>query len=736
MMQLRFKLFATLLLAGAMLAPPLVQAQPSSKKDTAKPAKLGVPPKKEATAPVQPPVPALPPSASPMLSQEEKEHIARYDVAIAAIRDLQISETNATRIRDAVKAIGAADLARGKVLRDQLSDEVSRKLVDWYLYRGGYGTAAEIRTFMTANQAWPDRALLQKRAEEALFNSATSVNEVKAFFADVPPATGVGLAALAGALAGEGDTQSAKALAAKAWVEYDIPSVQEAAFLKKVGNLLTEAEHKRRLDRLLLTEARWAGERKERAVVIRRTIALLSAPEKKKAEVRLAVFLQAKNSGQLMAKLPAEAVASEWGLAVQKAQLLRRQNKDEAAWKILLAAPEPTLQVRPDGWWEERRANAYAALRAGKAKTAYELVRDPGQLSINSHNAALFMAGWLALRHLKDPRLALGHFQAFVKSADGPLSRARAFYWLGRTHEALDEQANARASYTKAAEYIDTFHGQLARLKLDPNAKGLRIAPPAVPKAAEIAKFSGLDTVRAAMIAHKAGLDRALVRLFLGQLRFQLETEAELAMLAHLADALDDTQMAVRIGKTGIARGMNLIYYAYPIHKLPTYTPLRQPAETALILGIARQESEFGTASISGAGARGILQVMPGTARHICRSYKLKCDVARLLKDTAYNTMMGSAYIADRMEEFTGSYVLSLAGYNAGPGRAREWIREFGDPRQGHIDPIDWIHRIPIAETREYVQKVLSNVQIYRARLGEAANAVRLNADLRRTSSP
>ena len=146
-------------------------------------------------------------------------------------------------------------------------------------------------------------------------------------------------------------------------------------------------------------------------------------------------------------------------------------------------------------------------------------------------------------------------------------------------------------------------------------------------------------------------------------------------MLAHLAEALGDTQSAVRIGKTAIGRGMNLMYYAYPVHRLPAYTPLRRPPETAFILGIARQESEFNISTLSGAGARGILQVMPITARHICRDYKLKCDIPRLMKDAAYNTMMGSAYIADRMDEFTGSYVLTLAGYNAGPGRAREWIK-------------------------------------------------------------
>jgi soluble lytic murein transglycosylase len=171
------------------------------------------------------------------------------------------------------------------------------------------------------------------------------------------------------------------------------------------------------------------------------------------------------------------------------------------------------------------------------------------------------------------------------------------------------------------------------------------------------------------------------------------------------------------------------------VHSLPQYTPLRKPPEPAVILGIARQESEFNSLTLSGAGARGILQVMPVTAKHVCRDYKIKCDIPRLMKDPVYNTMMGSAYISDRMDEFTGSYVLTLAGYNAGPGRAREWIKEFGDPRDAKVDPIDWIHRIPFEETREYVQKVLSNIQIYRARLGDEANAVRLNADLRRISS-
>jgi soluble lytic murein transglycosylase len=746
--QAPLKLIVTCCFAGALVAVPQAFAQPASakkkpaatKRATAKPAKASVSQPKEDEAPakvggpIAPPPAALPKSPVPQPHPEEAQHTARYDAAIAAARNHPLSAEDGARIRDAVNAIAGGNPTRGKALRDQVGDPAGRKLIDWYLYRGGYGTAAEVRAFLAANPAWPDRALLTQRAEAALFQSDASPRDVKAFFADTAPATGVGLAALAAALAAEKDEAAAKALAAKAWIEFDIPAAHEADVVERIGNLLTEADHKRRLDRLLLSDSRWASERQERAATIRRTIARLSAPEKKKAEARLAVFLRARNAGQLMAKLAPEALASEWGLAVQKAQALRRQDKDEAAWKILLSEPAPTLLVKPDGWWEERRANAYAALRAGELKTAYELVRAPGQLHVNSHNDAAFMAGWLALRHLHDPKTALPHFQSLAESADGPLSRARGHYWLGRTYEALGDQTKAKESYRTAALQVDTFHGQLARLKLDPKASALNIEQPAAPTIAEITRFNGLDAVQAVVIAHKAGLDRHLVRTLLIQLRLHLTTEAELAMLAHLAEALGDTQTAVRIGKYGIGRGFNLIYYAYPVHRLPAYTPLRRPPETALILGIARQESEFNTATMSGAGARGILQVMPVTARHICRDYKIKCDISRLMKDAAYNTMLGSAYISDRMDEFRGSYILAIAGYNAGPGRAREWIREFGDPRDPKVDPIDWIHRIPIEETRNYVQRVLSNIQVYRARLGEAATAVRLNADLRRVA--
>jgi peptidoglycan lytic transglycosylase len=674
---------------------------------------------------------AVLPKPSPLA--EEAQHVALFDSAITPVRDIAISPDDAKRLREAIAAAAGGRLTEARSLRDGLSEPAGRKLVDWFTFRGGYGTASEIRAFLDANPAWPDRGLLTQRAEEQLFLSNASSRDVRVFFASAEPRTAIGHAALAAALMTDKETDKAKVLARKAWTEMDLPSAAEQAFLARVGGLLDESDHKRRLDRLLLNDVR-AADRADRAAVIKRTIALLPEAERKTAEARLAVFMRAKNSQQLIAKLPKHSHV-DWGLAVQKAQALSRQKKEEEAWKILLAEPEgPGKIARPDGWWEERRANAYAALRLGKPKTAYDLANNPGPLGVNAAKDAAFLAGWIALRHLKDTKLALPHFEALASIADGPLSHARAQYWLGRTQEALGDKTKAQEHYRAASAYFDTFHGQLARLKVDPGARVLLIKPPAAPTEEEKASFNGSDAVKATVLARKAGLDISLARAFLVHMRSHFRSEAEVAMAAHLAEALGDTQMAVRIGKAGIARGLNLFYYAYPIHSLPAYTPLRTPAEPAVIFGIARQESEFNSVTFSHAGARGILQVMPVTAKHVCRDYKIKCDIPRLMKDPAYNTMLGSAYITDRMDEFTGSYVLTLAGYNAGPGRAREWIKEFGDPRDGKVDPIDWIHRIPFEETREYVQKVLSNIQIYRARLGER-DAVRLTSDLKRISA-
>lgn len=673
------------------------------------------------------------PAPSPGAYEVEKAHIARYDAAIAQARDQSISAADAERLKKAFQKISALDAAGAKAERDAIEEPIARKMVDWFRLRGGQAEAREYREFMAQNPAWPNRELLVQRYEEALFTEGGTARAIKELFAKEPPRTAAGFAALASAHLADGDEAGAARHARTAWREHSLTSTLETGFLERFGKLLTVADHKWRLDRMLLDDPRWTADRNDRAVMARRMLPLLPEAERKKAEARIAVFLRANNGPALLNALPAEP-KPDWSLVFQRVQVLRRQDKITEAAKQLLTVPlDANSLVAPDGWWLERRTLAYALLRIGDQKLAYEVAKAAGPLTINPLKDQLFTAGWIALSFLKDAKTADVHFAELRKAADGPLSRAKAAYWHGRSLEALGRKKESEAAYREAAAVSDTFHGQLARVRLGGDMARLHVTPPAAPTPDQIARFNRLDAARAAVIARKAKLDSGIHRAFLGGLQRFHQTEAELGMVAHLAEALGDTQMAVRIAKAGVARGYNLLMFSYPLHAFPAFTALRVPIpEMPLLLGIARQESEFNGMTMSGAGARGILQVMPITARHVCRDYKIKCDIPRLMTDNSYNTMMAAAYIGDRMREFGGSYVLGTAGYNAGPGRARQWIREFGDPRDPKVDPIDWIHRIPFEETREYVQKVISNVQVYRARLGNGPVRLAIAEDLMR----
>jgi soluble lytic murein transglycosylase len=657
-------------------------------------------------------------------SKAEAEHVARFDALLKPLSSYAISAEDATLLRDAIAAVGAANRAKAVDLGERIQDPTGRKLFDWYRLKSGYGVADEYRAFLEQNPQWPERALLNQRLEEALFTQGGAASVIKGHFKGRAPTTGTGKAALASALLAEGNQDEARKLASDAWRVDSIPATLETGFIERFGELLTAADHQRRLDRLIVAELRWSAERKARAAYAQRTIALLPADQQGKANQRLAIFMGGKT--------PVEASVEnkDWGSVYHRAQALRKSGQSSEASKLLLAAPTDDTLPNPDSWWDERRANAYIQLKAGNKKLAYDLVREVGPLSVNPLKEQQFMAGWVALRLLKQPDMALKHFDLFLKAADGPLGRAKANYWQGRAAEAKSDSGNATKFYKAAAEDGDTFHGLLARQKLTPGVQAIKVLPPQVPSDEVVQKFINLDAAKAVVVGRKAGLDREIMRSLLVQLRNVFDTEGGAALTAHLADAIGDTQMAVRTGKVATGARQNMLYYSYPVHPFPAYSALRKPPETAFLLGIARQETEFNNMIVSGAGAKGLLQVMDVTAKHVCSDYKIKCELGRLLTDRPYNTMLASAYIGDRMDDFRGSYILSLVSYNAGPGRAREWIAANGDPRDPTIDPIDWIERIPIQETREYVAKVLANIQVYRARLGEEDTALRLEEDL------
>ncbi len=674
-------------------------------------------------------------SKTPVASSTEAAHRARMDQTITPVRKHPLSKADADNLRAAIKALRKKNTATAITKRGAISDPVARKIVDWYRLRTGQAGINEYRPFLSQNPHWPNAWLLTRKLERKLFDENDPALTRK-LLQGRDPETAAGLAAVALSHLAAGDTTKAKQLAAHTWRHSDIPQDLEKPFLKRLGHLLTGADHKWRLDTLMIANIRWTKSRNARAAIIRRQIPRLSKAEQHKARARLAVFARKKNASALMSKLKASG-KTDWGVVFQRIEWLRRKGKSTAASKLMLSATTNAQStVKPDAWWAERRRLAYEALDDENPSLAYKLVEDAGPLSVNPLKSQQFVAGWIALRYLGKTKAAIKHFKTMVEAADGPLSRSKSAYWLARALEEAGDTATANTYYQQSATQFDTFHGLLSRKKIAPKSTALKLSPPTLPTREQARAFNTNDTAIATVIAHKAKLGRSITRQFLARLAITMQSEAEVAMTAHLSQSLGDTQQALRIGKRAIARGFNLTFYAYPLHTFPNYKPLRTPPETAFLLGIARQESEFNSQTLSGAGARGILQVMPITARHVCRDYKIKCNIKRLMTDESYNTMIASAYTADRMREFGGSYVLGLSGYNAGPGRVRQWIKRFGDPRDGHIDPVDWIERMPFKETRNYAAKVLSNIQIYRARLGHAETALRIDKDLMRAQKP
>ncbi|MEL6373478.1 MAG: transglycosylase SLT domain-containing protein [Pseudomonadota bacterium] len=724
----------------AALPPP--KRGPSAQQVQALPSASSA---KLSTAPVPADLVKLPPPSA------ESRHVARLDKAIAPVRDLTLAPAQAKALKAALNAVRRSRLREARQHTATLRDPHAKLLVRWYRLRLGFGRPADYRSFLDEHKDWPQRAVLTRRAEEQLFIQGGRAATIKAFFKGERPQTAAGYAALASAYLATGDEATAAKLARHAWRRLRIASTLETGFLQRFGGLLRPIDHRARIDRFLLNNSRFRSIRRARAAKAKRVITLLPArSERRKIDARIAVYLRQRKAATLMKAVmnpPRPPVNTDGGpdtefegpdplpydggLMFQHAQMLANQRRYDALEKALLKAPTTQADlIDPDAWWGLRRDAAKRALRQKRVKTAYALVRAPGPLTGSAAIKAGFLSGWLSLRYLAQPKPALNHFKAMLAAADGPRSRSTALYWMARASATAGDRTGERKHLQAAAQTFQTFYGQLARQRLKPRDHAFTIKPPRAPTSREQADFNSHAVVRAAALAYKAGMGRRFTRRLLRGLEDAFTDEARLVMLAHLAESFGDTQTSLRVAKTGVGRGHNLLYYAYPVHPLPYYEPVRTPPETALLLAIARQESEFNLGARSRVGARGILQIMPGTARQLCRRYRTRCATQLLSTDPAHAAKLAAAYVGDQLTSMKGAYILSLTSYNAGPGRTRQWLRRLGDVRRRGVDTIDWIERIPFDETRNYVKKVLANLQIYRARLGNERHAIQLRADL------
>lgn len=647
---------------------------------------------------------------------------------VPELLEYTLSARDAGAVKEAIRAIYARRFADARSTMARIKDRTARKLTQWYYYRRSKNDADPnaIEEFRVANPDWPSERRLQRNAETALLLGNADAKTILAFFGESRPTTGAGKAALAAAYLQTGEKKRAQHLLQSAWRKHDLGKDLEQVILKRFGKLLSARDHKARVDRLLLLD------RKSRIAAVQRTAALLDKAEQKKVKARIAVVRRLKSAKKLLAGISDEDAKDDVGFYFSRIQWLRRHDQEQKAWKLLLAAPkEPKELIAINEWWIERRVNCRKALNSGHSEIAYQIARNHGPISGNHYREAKFLSGWIALRFLDKPDDAREHFLALRTAATDADEVAEAEYWLGRTAAALGKGDEALTHYRQAGEHPLTYYGQLAIQSVNPGPKTLDLPPMPRPSQKDFDTFRSRDAVQAIALARSVDLEK-LAPLFFYQLARTIKSPGEVVLLARMAQAMDQPYASVRLSKIALNRGLPTAELAYPINMLPEYKEINVPVENALLYALSRQESEFNPGARSPVGARGLMQIMPGTARAIARQHKVRYRRADLTRNPSYNVMLGAAHLGDLLADYNGSYILTLVAYNAGPGRVRDWTEEFGDPRDKAADPIDWVERIPFTETRNYVKKILTGVQIFRSRLEGADGSLRLAEDLNR----
>ncbi len=678
----------------------------------------------KSTAPVAaaaaPPAPA---AAAPALAPATRQHAAippaRKPAAPAAMAATSsTSQADKDALENVIELIRKRKPDDATQLEATISDPVARKLAEWLILRSDNNnvTVERYRAFIASNPSWPSQSFLRRRIEAAFWDDHREDATVWAWFENESPLSAKGRFSLAKVMIARGDRANAERLVREAWRSDPMSEDTESAALDQFGALLTPSDHKARMDYFLY------GSENEIAM---RAARRLGSGHVALAKARIAAVKKASNTRALLEAVPRE-LQSDTGYLFSKIQLLRREEKSTEAAQLMMGAPkDPNRLHNMDEWWIERRLVARKMIDVGEYRTAYLIARDAALPARDIYKTEQeFTAGWIALRFLNDPSLAAQHFARIGIGSVNPTALARAGYWQGRAAEAAGRAQEARAAYLRAAEQSTSYYGQLARAKLGLPQLDINGAPSGRGRNVE-----RLEIVRAVQLLYE--LDEGEIAIpILADMGENGDPDA-LVGLGELTSRYGDARGMLLMGKAALNRGLPFDFYAYPATGVPPFKAIGPEIERSIVYAIARQESAFNPSVVSPALAYGLMQVTPDAARYVCKRHGATYDLARLKNDSVYNAALGAAELGGLLEDYRGSYIMTFAAYNAGRGSVKKWVERYGDPRDPKVDAVDWVELIPFSETRNYVQRIMENLQVYRARFG-GGTKLQIEADLRR----
>lgn len=595
-----------------------------------------------------------------------------------------------------------------------IDDPLAAQLHQWMVFQSpdamkdqSHDDFSALKEFIRGHKDWPLLDRLKASAEENIPSNLPG-SVVIDWFNDYPPATTEGVDRYVGALIGAGQKEKAALVLDEWWSKALIPREDQKKIYRKYKDMIGRQANLRRLDALLLNK----NYSNARAIA-----AVLGENYERLAEARIGLAENSGNVQALVAAVP-KHLRDDAGLMYERLRWRRGRDMNDGMVEIFNEPPDISDIQNPEAWWRERHILIRRYIETKDFRKAYALAKSHIQTTGFSYSQAEWMSGWLALRFLNMPAAALKHFQAFYDFVERPISRARGAYWIAKAYQSMGNGEEFERWMGIAAQTQTVFYGQLAALELSMDKK-ITGAPPPVLSAQDQSVMRRDELIRAALILHRAGFEFESKR-FIDAYVGSKKTPQAYKFAAELAAELKYYDQAVKIAKAASYEGMFLTAQAYPvINDLLARATHGLNVEWALIHALIRQESLFDREAKSSAGARGLMQLMPATARITAKKMGMGYELSYLTQKPEYNIRLGASYIGELLDRYDRSYPLAIAAYNAGPGRVDRWLKENGDPRKREISFVDWIEMIPIYETRNYVQRVTEGLYIYRLRLRE-----------------
>ncbi len=621
------------------------------------------------------------------------------------------------------KAMRAADKKKWTDVEKQLKkvkDPTARKILEWRLAVDDPYVSFEVLSRVVQTQAgWPRMVRIRSKAETRMLENPLSARDTISWYAGTEPVSGEGRITLAQAYYQLGQNDIGDRWLKSAWRDSKLTRERQRKLYKRYKDRLSPADHAARADHLIWLGRKYYGSAGG-------LLPMMSYSDRALMDARIRVGANRRGMNNAINKLP-DSVKNDTGIWFERAYWRRKRLGQKQALEALLKIDSPARTAHgKKRVWREKKRIAYWAISKKRFQDAYDLTLNHGFTSGQHFAEAEFLAGWLVLTKLNNPNQALRHFTALEKGVSLPVSVGRAKYWMGRAAERAGNP-EANMYYAEAARYPNVFYSQLAAERLNDGFAFVNL-PLENTEPAVSSTFETNELVRALRMIGEIQSERTF-----NQFSFHLDdifdSPEELSQLAQLAKGYDFMKPSIRAAKQAARLDTMLTESGYP--KPDVITSLSVNYDIPFVLAIARQESEFNTKARSSARAYGIMQMINSTAKITAKRARMPYQSNWLTGDPEYATKLGAQHLNDLLIQFDGSYIMAAAAYNAGGHRVRQWNKTLGDPRTGQISPIDWIESIPFSETRNYVQRVLENQQVYRARLNNNQAELKLSHNMK-----